>query len=176
MAFAWSETEVDRGSERRVPLTDGSDFVIFVQEDERILTEEQYDLFKQKPAQPGREIDVEISLQIERSREGGARVLGETNLPHGMSLMLSLRHAGSSYFAQDKVEVVKGRIASSWFTKKGQSLPPGTYQIEVSSPLPDLQPPEVKERIGKSGQNLVGSVRTSMGAKMVEYKTDIVVR
>jgi len=48
-------------------------------------------------------------------------------------------------------------------------LPAGAYEITVTSPLPSLQPPAVQAIIGKSGENLLGPVRTSMGSKMVEY-------
>jgi hypothetical protein len=111
-----------------------------------------------------------LSLDLEKSADGRARILGKTNLPHGMALMLDLRGTTSKYFAQDKIDVVDGRIVSSWFSDGGKPLRSDTYEIVVSSPLPDLQPPAVRAVIGRTGENLSGPVRTWMGSKMVEYK------
>ena len=82
-----------------------------------------------------------------------------------MTLMLGVRGTASKYFTQDKVEVADGRIVSPWFSDAGKPLPLGLYKIEVSSPLPDLQPPAVRSVIGRSGENLLGPVRTSMGSR-----------
>jgi hypothetical protein len=169
MAYAWTQTDPSPGSEKMIALPDGSHFLIYSPKTKQTQTEKQYDLSKQRPAQPGKAINVDLSLELERGADGRARVLGRTNLPHGMNLMLGLRGTASKYFAQEKVEVADGRIVSPWFSDAGKPLSLGLYKIEVSSPLPDLQPPAVWSVIGRSGENLLGPVRTWMGSKMVEY-------
>jgi len=170
MAYAWTETEAMPGSEEMISLPDGSKFLIYSPKSKRTETEKQYDISRQKAAQPGKGLNVDLSLEIERGADGQARILGKTNLPHGMALMLGLRGTASKYFAQDKVDVADGRIIFSWFSDGGKPLPSGTYEIEVSSPLPDLQPSAVRAVIGQTGENLLGPIRTWMGSKMVEYK------
>lgn len=171
MAYAWTQTDPTPGSEHMVSLPDDSHFLIYSPKTKQTLSEKQYDVSRQKPVQPGKGINIDISLDFERGADGRVRLLGKSNLPHGMALMLDLRNAETKYFAQDKVEVVDGRIVSSWFSDRGKSLRSGAYNIEVSSPLPDLQPQGVRTIIGQTGENLLGPVRTSMGSKMVEYKT-----
>ena len=71
----------------------------------RTETEKQYDISRQKAARPGKRLNVDLSLELERGAHGQARILGRTNLPHGMALMLGLRGTASKYFAQDNVDV-----------------------------------------------------------------------
>ena len=171
MAYAWRQTDPKPGSEQMVPLSDGSRFLIYSLKTKTVLTEKEYDASQQKPAQPGREIRVEFSLDFDRAADGRVRVVGKTNLPRGMKLMLDLRRAQSKYFAQGDIEVANGSIGSAWFSDHGDPLAPGNYEIGISSSLPALQPKSIRQIIGESGENLSGAVRNSMGAKMVEYKT-----
>ncbi|HUL02437.1 MAG TPA: hypothetical protein VLV16_04295 [Gemmatimonadales bacterium] len=174
MAHAWSQTDPSPGSEEMILLTDGSEFLIYLPKTKQTQTEKQYDVAKQRPAQPGKEIHVELTLRFERGADGQARVLGTTNLPHRMLLMLVLRRPGSNkYLTDTKFEVADGRIVSPWLSDAGKPLAPGTYEVEVGSPLPDLQPPEVRAVIGKTGENLLGPVSASMGSKMIEYKVKL---
>ena len=170
MAYAWTETDPTPGSEVMISLPDSSKFLIYSPKTKQTQTEKQYDISRQKPAQAGKGLKVDLSLEFEKGADGRVRILGKTNLPHGMTLMLDLRGTSAKYFAQDKVEVIDGRIMSSWFSDGSKPFRSGTYEIEVSSPLPDLQPPAVRAVIGQTGENLSGPVRTWMGSKMVEYK------
>jgi hypothetical protein len=87
-----------------------------------------------------------------------------------MDLMVNLSNRSIKYSASDKVKVTNGSFKTSWFSYQGKSLPAGNYKIEISSPLPDLQPPSVKEAIGKGGENMTGkAVEVSFGVKMINY-------
>lgn len=99
------------------------------------------------------------------------RILGATNLPHGMTLMTGLRKVGAKYFAQDKVEVINGRISTTWFSDGGKTLPSGAYEVSISSPLPALQSAAVRAVIGQTGENLSGPITTSMGSKWTLRKS-----
>ncbi len=170
MAYAWSETAATPGSEQMIALPDGSTFLIYLAKSKQMQTEKQYGISRQKPPQSGKGLSVELSLEILRGNDGRVHILGKTNLPNGMALMLGLRDTASKYFAQDKVEVRDGGFVSAWFSDRGKPLHASTYEVEVSSPLPVLQPPAVRARIGEEGENLSGPVRSWMGSKMVEYK------
>jgi hypothetical protein len=170
LAYSWTQTDPEPGTEQMISFSDRSHFLIYSSKTKQIQTEKEYDISRQQPVQLGKGINIDLSIEIERGADGRVRILGKTNLPHGMTLMLGLRDTGSKYFAQDKVEVVDSRIVSSWFSDGGRPLRSGTYNIEVSSPLPALQPKGVRAIIGQTGENLLGPVRTSMGSKMVEYK------
>lgn len=171
MAYAWTQTSADLGSEKMVSLPDASHFLIYSQKAKQIQTERQYDAALQKPLEMGKGLKIEISLELEKASDGRARIVGHTNLPSHMKLMLDLRAMDGSYFAQDSIEVVDGRITSAWFSDKGRPLRFGLYDISVSSPLPSLQPSSVRSMIGSNGENLAGSVRTWMGSKMVDFTT-----
>jgi hypothetical protein len=169
MAYAWIETGA-KGSDQPVKLLDGSGFLIYTWEKKQVQTENQYDVSKQKSPQAGKEIKVNVSLEIEKGGDGRIRLLGTTNLPNGMELMIELHKVGGGYAAQDKVAVANGRFTSDWFSERGKPIPPGTFEISVSSPLPALQPEAVRAVIGQTGENLTGSISTMMGSKMVAVK------
>jgi len=173
LAYAWTETSPGPGSEKRIALSDGSGYLTYIPKTKQTLTEKQFDLSKQKHPEAGKDLSIEISLQLERGADGRARVLGNTNLPHGMQLMLDLRGIDSKYFAQDKIEVVNGHFVSLWFSDGGKPIRSGPYGITLSSPLPSLQSAAVRLVIGQNGENLVGPVSTWRGSKMVKYSTQI---
>lgn len=168
LAYAWLETSPAAGAEEMITLPDGSNFLIYSPNTITAQTEKQYDISKQKPPQTGKGIKVDVSLEMERGTDGRVRILGTTNLPHGMTLMINLRGVGTRYGAQDKVEVINGRISTTWFSDGGKPLPFGMYEVRISSPLPALQSAAVRAVIGQTGENLSGPVTTSMGSKMVD--------
>lgn len=169
MAYAWTQTDPTPGSEKAINLPDGSGFLIYSPDFKRIQTEKEYSAAKTKAPEQGKALRVQISVELEKGDDGRARIRATTNLPDKMALMLDLRGVGFEYFAQDKVAVAQGRFVSEWFSDKGRALRRGTYEITISSPLPDLQPEEVRAVIGKTGENLEGPVKTLMGSKMVKF-------
>lgn len=169
MAYAWAQTDPAPGSEKAIKLPDGSSFLIYSPEFKRIQTEKEYDAAKVKAPEKGEALCVQISVELEKGSDGQARICASTNLPNSMALMLDLRGVGFQYFAQGKVAVAQGRFVSGWFSDKEKALRRGMYEITISSPLPDLQPEDVRAVIGKTGENLEGPVKTCMGSKMVDF-------
>ncbi len=167
MAYAWLETDSAEGPEE-LTLPDGSSFLIYSPQTKKTQTEKQNDISRQKPPQAGKEIKVDISLELERGADGRVRILGTTNLPHGMNLGIGLRNISAKYFAQDRIDVIKGRISTNWFSDGGKALPPGAYEVDISSPDPAIQPAPVRAVIGQTGENLSGPIRTDWGKKMVD--------
>ena len=81
---------------------------------------------------------------------------GVTNLPDGTELMLTVRSDQIAFLAQDKVVVAGRRFKSQTFSNRGGSFLPGTYQVELSSPISGVQPPSVQSVVGKEYENFVG--------------------
>lgn len=116
-----------------------------------------------------------LTVTISAKAEGGDKpiVIGTTNLPDGIELMISLRRKEINYMAEDKTRVKGGAFRAGPFSQNGADLNPGIYILEVATPLASLQPPPTWPVIGNDGANLDGpSVKKSkFGGKVVEYKT-----
>jgi hypothetical protein len=129
---------------------------------------------KREVKQSASSLDVVITILI----QGGDKpvIVGRTNLPAGMELMVSLRRNESAYFAQAKAAVSTGQFQAGPFSQKGGPLNPGRYLIEVSSPLATLQPASVRNFIGQKGENLRGfATRVAFGEKVVAFSQDIAI-
>lgn len=117
-----------------------------------------------------------LNVTMSAKAENGDKpvIVGATNLPDGIELMVTIRRKESSYMAQSKTRVKNGAFRAGPFTQKGSALNAGVYSIEISSPLASLQPPPTWPIIGNDGAKLQGPlVKKSQfgGGKVVEYKT-----
>jgi hypothetical protein len=103
----------------------------------------------------------------------GLRIEGETNLPDGTELMLSVQRG--PVVGGDKVAVVDGRFSADIFPKEGKPIPTGPYEVEVSTPLGDLQPGPVKAMLGSNYEALTGPllVKSMFGGRIIEYVTKV---
>ncbi len=111
-----------------------------------------------------------LDVRLERMTGGKAQIVGKTNLPNGMQLLLGLSEPSANYFAQDKVSVLNGTFRSTAFSNRGAALPPGTYEVSVSSPLPLLQPASVRFALGQNGERLSGpAVIEENGRKRIDW-------
>lgn len=100
---------------------------------------------------------------------------GQTNLPDGTELMITLKRKESRYSAEDKAKVKGGAFRAGPFSTKGAGLNPGVYTVEVTSPLAQFQPPQTWPAIGKDGSSLAGPLvkKSEYGGNVVEYKTTV---
>lgn len=116
-----------------------------------------------------------LNVTIAAKADGTDRpaITGTTNLPDGIELMITLRQKESNYMAQDKAKVRSSAFQAGPFSQKGASLNSGTYTLEVTTPLANLQPPSTWPVIGNDGANLQGPLakESEFGGKIVEYKT-----
>ncbi len=120
-------------------------------------------------------LDVRISANLESSPRPA--VLGKTNLPDGMSLLVGVRARQKKFFGQAHAVVNGGVFRAGPFGSAEAPLAPGPYSVEISSPLPPLQPREVRSIIGANGEQLHGKlVRKSFGANVVSHKTAVTLR
>jgi hypothetical protein len=167
-AYAWLHTN---DGESLIPLTDGSDFLIFNPKANKIFTEKAYSIAMAPRPDSNKVINISFDVSLVRTSGGKVKVLSKTDLPDQMLLTVSLRNQVSGYSAQDNVSVLNGNLESSGFDNSGVSLPAGQYDVSIYSPLPDLQPASIKEIIGKNGENLTGAfVNSWMGGNMVKFE------
>lgn len=120
-----------------------------------------------------------LNVTVRAKAEGGDRpvIVGVTNLPDGIELMITIRRKESSYMAQNKARVKDEAFRAGPFSQRGAGLNPGTYTIEVSSPLASLQPPHTWPTIGNDGAKLQGPLvkKSPYGGKVVEYKSSFTI-
>lgn len=99
-------------------------------------------------------------------------VVGQTNLPDGTKLMLTISRKESRFEAQAKVTVDKGAFRSEQFSQKGADLNPGKYTLEIVMPVSQMQPGEVRMVIGNEGEKLSGPmVEKGVIGRTVRYVT-----
>ncbi len=107
-----------------------------------------------KPTSTPQPIDVEFSVNV-RTESGKVHFDVETNLPDGMQFMFTVE-GSDGILGQSNAEVKAGTMSVGPFSQKGEPYPPGEYTVSISSPLLQLQPPEVQLVLGESGENVRG--------------------
>jgi len=100
--------------------------------------------------------DVILQFEIETNDALKPKITGETNLPDGTELMISLSGKTVKYDGQDKAKVQSGKFESSEFSLDGKNLQAGQYDVDVVMPIPAVQSPSVRAVIGEKGENLKG--------------------
>jgi hypothetical protein len=99
--------------------------------------------------------DVALSITVEGSSDRKPKITGETNLPDGTELSISIEGKASNFSGGDKAIVSGGRFRSVSFGPDG-GLKPGQYKANVTMPIPQVQPRHVQGVIGANGENLHG--------------------
>lgn len=114
----------------------------------------------------------EARLRAEASKNDDGRVVvaGETNLPDGTELLISLSNESVGFTAQDKAIVSNGKFLAGPLGPKS-GLAAANYVVEVMMPVPSAQPESVQAIVGNEGQYLTGPLvkDSSWGGKTVEY-------
>lgn len=102
-------------------------------------------------------------------------IVGTTNLPDAIELLVTLSRKEGSFMAQDKVKVSQGAFRAGPFSQRGASLPPGVYAVEVMMPLAGVQPPPTWPAIGNDGSKLEGPLvkKSNFGGKIAQYRTTL---
>lgn len=81
---------------------------------------------------------------------------GQTNLPNGTELMITISRKESNFSAQDKVKVAGGKFRSQRFSQKGTDLNPGKYKVDLVMPFAAGQSQSVRSILGDHGEKLTG--------------------
>lgn len=121
---------------------------------------------------------IDVSMEAQPiTNNGKTKFSIKTNLPNNTELMISLKNQKSNYAAQDKVSVSNGSAQTSEFSNLDKALTPGTYQLEITTPIASVQPSSVKSLIGDNGINLTGSyiVNDETSNKTVDFKKSVTI-
>lgn len=105
-------------------------------------------------------VDLVVDKEIDYSN-GKVRIVGRTNIPDNMELILTLNGNRLAYSAQDKVVVTNGEFQSGWFSNNGHGLDADDYNLMITSRPASVQPGQVQEKIGLLGENLSGDLVVS---------------
>lgn len=119
----------------------------------------------QAPALPPLSEGVVLNVAVEGGPDRRPMVSGETNLPDGTELMFGIESKTANFTGGDKGVVSGGRFRSAAFGPDG-GLKPGQYVADVTMPIPEVQPPQVREVIGANGENLRGPLVKKGGIGM----------
>jgi len=178
LVTAWYSSTGDYRDEEPIPLTDGSSRLVYRQNTKELMTWKEF-MQATTPRSPSEVLDVSFDIELRLDQKGRARVEGTTNLPSGMSLMITIGGKINQYQAQDQIIVKNGKFSSEWFSdyrQPGNKLLPGTYSIRITSPLAELQPKEVQNVIGNRGERMGGSfVRLGEYGNRVDFSEDFVI-
>lgn len=119
----------------------------------------------------------EVKLDVFADTNKGKPIIsGETNLPNGSILMISIKtiatkeelaelglseeemeEARYTIHGQDKIVVKDGKFTSETFSKQGEKYTPNEYTVSVSMSLARLQDKSVQKIIGSNGENMTGN-------------------
>lgn len=124
------------------------------------------------PALPPFKDGVVLNIKVEGEPGRKPRISGETNLPEGTELSIGIEGKTSNFSGGDKAIVSGGWFRSVPFGPEG-GLKPGQYVASVLTPIPQVQPAQVREAMGVNGENLRGPLvkRSSIGPT-VEVEQD----
>lgn len=96
------------------------------------------------------------------------RVIGTTNLPDATPLIISLHNRSRKYSGQSESVVNSGAFESKPFSESNRPLAPGSYEVQITTPMASLQPTSVRDIIGARGEKLTGPyVKDGIGGKSV---------
>lgn len=101
------------------------------------------------------EIEVFFNTNYTYTNNGKVKFTIDTNLPDGMAVILTLKNA-NGFNAQDKVTILNGKIISDEFSKKGNAIDDGSYQLCISSSAVQFYSDAIKKQIGENGELLKG--------------------
>lgn len=114
---------------------------------------------------------INVTLKASYKKESGKTyIIIKTNLPDDTSLSITLK-GPNNYQAQSKITIKNGSGKSSGFSDRGSQLKSGKYTVEVTMPIPAVQPKNVIAVIGSNGEYLKGPYVTESvfgGDKVVE--------
>ena len=118
----------------------------------------------------GAAVALEPTIKVDVESPQRPVISGQTNLPNGTELMISISRNESNFSAQDRVKVAGGKFRTVQFSQKGADFNPGKYKVEVLMPYPPIQSQAVREVIGEHGEKLSGGLvkHESLG-NLVKY-------
>lgn len=102
-------------------------------------------------------LEVAISTQASLRTDRRLMVEGETNLPDGAQIQVTIEREISRVRWQSLTNVMDGQFDAGPFGS-GSGLPDGTYIVQVQLSEASVQPRDVQARIGTQGEYLTGEL------------------
>lgn len=156
LTSAWYLPTNKPNDESPILLPDGSSGLIYSYKRGKILTTKEYSSAELPSPSVSKIIIVKFNdVQFQVNQDGRAVVVGTTNLPNGASIMIWIRNKNYGG-AQSRATVNQGKFISELFSDRGNKLPSGEYEVDISLSIARLQSPEVQIIIGQKGENLSG--------------------
>ncbi|MDP3534882.1 MAG: hypothetical protein Q8S08_05795 [Halomonas sp.] len=115
------------------------------------------------PQQPEEVVEAVEPLEVAISTKASLRtdrrlmVEGETNLPDGAQVQVTIEREISRVRWQSRTSVMDGQFGAGPFGS-GSGLPDGGYIVRVQLSEASVQPREVQARIGAQGEHLTGEL------------------
>jgi hypothetical protein len=126
-----------------------------------------------------------INLDFKVRLSGESRPLIEltTNLPEGTEIGSMLKSPGypPSYIAQTDGHVKCGKVTLGPYSKQGDPLPSGKYEVSVTAPLVIVQPKAVQKYLGVDYEHFKSPLITSRSSNedidgsVISYADEIVI-
>lgn len=127
-----------------------------------------------RTAQPGDTIYATMSVDVLNGDRPIVR--GQTNLPDGTELSISIERSNGVPWVSADAEVQKGKFSAGPLDHNGVALGAGTYKMSVIMGAATFQPKAVQEWIGQDGEFLDGPLVTSRYiGRTVVYETPFAV-
>jgi hypothetical protein len=124
-------------------------------------------------------ITAQLDFEVLVSSEKKVRIKGKTNLPVGTKLMFAIRDLNGNFLGQDSSYVKNDNsFESAEFSNRYAGYQNGTYNAEVTMPVPMVQDEKVKKVIGNNGEYLAGDLirKNEFGSIVVEKTVEFVVQ
>ncbi|MBR2513585.1 MAG: hypothetical protein IKE45_06110 [Halomonas sp.] len=102
-------------------------------------------------------LEVAISTQASLRTDRRLMVEGETNLPDGAQIQVTIEREISRVRWQSRTSVMNGQFGAGPFGS-GSGLPDGGYIVRVQLSEASVQPRDVQARIGTQGEHLTGEL------------------
>lgn len=123
----------------------------------------------QSPTGP-RPLKIETDIKV---ADGAISIEGTTNLPEGTILMTSVYRTDLAFNRDRRIEVGSGGVfVAGPFDMYSRPLPPGKYQVTLSTPSYEIQPHQVQSVVGQDYANFTGPMRVpGIAGMLLRYET-----
>jgi len=106
-----------------------------------------------KDPEEGKSLKINASLKAELYG-GKLSFRVSSNIPHGTPLLFTLK--GINYQAQSKATYEDDYFISGWFSDHGNDIKDGFYIVDLSCPIHNVLPSDIKDIFGERSRNICG--------------------
>ncbi len=134
------------------------------------IEEEKEEKEEQEEQEEQEQIEVAVDVEPIIQDDGKVYFLGETNLPDHGELMFTIN--GNDYTSQTKEVIVDGAFETEVFSKEGETMPEGDYELSISLSVSNTQDEKFVKLTGDDYELLTGELMNGDGmGKTMNYDT-----